>query len=70
MQITIDHCHYTPKWETIQQVIREATNKPNGRLVKIERADGKCDYRQPGTYHLGFEQNNTTILPITLEVLN
>ena len=69
MEITITHCRYAPKWESLEQVIREATNEPEGRLVKIDRADGRCNYRNPGLYHLRFEQSNNTLLPIRLEVV-
>jgi hypothetical protein len=69
MEITITHCRYAPKWESLEKVIREATNEPEGRLVKIDRADGRCDYSKPGLYHLRFEQSNQTLLPIRLEIV-
>jgi len=69
MKITITNCHQTPKWVTLQTLIRETTNEPKGRLVTIERADQHCDYRQPGSYHLQFEQSDQTRLPIELEIV-
>jgi hypothetical protein len=69
VEITITHCRYAPKWESLEKVIREATNEPEGRLVKIDRADGRCNYSKPGLYHLRFEQSNNTLLPIRLEIV-
>jgi len=68
MDITITHCRYAPRWETLQQMIRETTNEPEGLLVRISRIDGGCDYRAIGVYTLDFLQSNGTILPITLKV--
>jgi len=68
MQITITHCRYTPKWETLQQMIQEATNNPKARLVKISRLDKGCNYRAPGVYTIAINQGNHTTLPITLVV--
>lgn len=67
MKITISQCRYCPKWETIQQLLQEATNNPTGRIVGILRADRGCDYRKTGTYYLGFN-NGLTSLPVTLEI--
>lgn len=69
MEITITHARYTPSWETLQQMIREATNEPNGRLIRINRTDRGVDYRSPGNYQLEFEQSNDAVLPITLNVV-
>ena len=69
MEITITHCRYAPKWESLQTVIREATNDHGGRLVKIDREDGGCNYRETGVYHLLFKQNNDTSLPIRLNIV-
>jgi len=69
MEITITHCRYTPSWDSLQTVIREATHCHTGQLVRIARQDGGCNYRAPGTYELGFEQDNNTVLPIRLRVI-
>ena len=71
MEITITNCQYAPTWESLEQVIKEATNKPEGRLVRISRDDNGVNYRAPGVYSLGFRQSNSdmTILSITLNVV-
>ena len=71
MEITITNCQFAPKWESLEQIIKEATNKPQGRLVRISRQDNGCNYRAPGTYSLGFRQSNSdmNILSITLNVV-
>ena len=69
MKITITHCRYAPKWESLEQVIKEATNEPEGRLIRISRDDNGCNYRAPGIYSLGFRQSNNTVLPVKLEVV-
>jgi hypothetical protein len=68
MRITIDHCRYTPKWETLQQVIREATNDESASITRINRKDGGCNYRAPGEYDLDVRRDNQTILPVHLDV--
>ena len=67
MKITITHCRYAPRWDSLQTVIREATND-QGEFIKIRRRDGGCDYRNPGVYDLDFKQANKTILPIVLTI--
>ena len=69
MDIVITHCRYAPRWETLETMIREATNEADGRLVRIKRKDNGVDYRAIGVYRLDFRQNNKTILPITLRVV-
>jgi len=69
MEITITHCRYTPKWETLQTVIREATNDESATLTRIRREDGGCGYREPGVYNLGVRRDNQTILPIKLTIV-
>jgi ABC-type ATPase with predicted acetyltransferase domain len=51
--IKLTGCKQTPKWETLQQTIREMT-KTEGQLTRIARMDGKCDYRATGIYKLTF----------------
>jgi len=67
MEITITQCTNAPKWETLEQIIREVTANQRGRLVKIDREDGRCDYRAPGVYNIGFQDNNT-FLSVRLNV--
>jgi len=69
MEITITHCRYAPRWETLQAIIRESTNEHDGLLIRISRLDNGCDYRAPGVYNLGFRMKNGCILPITLTVV-
>jgi hypothetical protein len=72
MRITINHCRYAPRWETINQVIREATNDPKGQLIRISRRDNGCDYRAPGIYDLDFRyggERRDIVLPIELEIV-
>ncbi len=68
MEITITHCRYAPKWESLETVLREATNEPHGQLIRVSREDKGCDYRGLGVYNLGFRQTNG-VLPIKLTVL-
>lgn len=67
MEMTITHCRYAPKWETLNTLLREATPQ-DGMLVRISRRNRGVDYRAPGVYDLGFLQENGTVLPITLTV--
>jgi hypothetical protein len=69
MNIIITHCRYAPKWDTLQRIIREATNELNGELTRISRTDGGCDYRALGEYDLDFKRTNHTILPVKLTVI-
>ena len=72
MTIIITGCKkYTPKWETIQQVIRDTTSidgENNGRLTRISRRDGGCNYRLPGKYDLTFIPNVGDAITIELDV--
>ena len=69
MKITITHCRYAPRWETLENVVREATNNAKATLIGISRDDGGCDYHSPGTYSLKFRQGNDTVLPVCLTVV-
>jgi hypothetical protein len=53
MKITITDARHTPKWETLEQAIQEATDT-NGQLTRINRKDGGVDYRAPGEYELTY----------------
>lgn len=72
MTITITGCKkHTPKWETIQQVIRETMNidgENNGRLTRISRRDGGTNYRDPGEYDLTFIPNVGDAITIALDI--
>lgn len=72
MEITITNCQQAPKWESLEQVIKEATNSPQGRLVRISRKDNGVNYRGPGVYSLGFRESNSeqTTLSITLNIVS
>ena len=41
MKITMTRCRYTPKWETLERLIKEATNQPYGFLIGIRRRDNR-----------------------------
>jgi hypothetical protein len=69
MKITITHCRYTPKWSTLQEVIREVTNDESCVISRIQRHDKGCGYRDPGEYELDVRRNNETILPVKLTVV-
>jgi len=68
MKITIDHCRYTPRWETLQTLLRETTNDHKGVVIGISRRDRGCDYRAPGGYDVRFRLFNGCVLTINLEV--
>jgi len=68
MNITIDNCKYTPRWDTLQTLIREVTDDSKGVMIGINRKDGGCDYRGPGGYMVSFRQSDSSILSVNLEV--
>lgn len=73
MEITITNCRYTPKWETLEKIIREAVGEPEesrGRITRISRCDKCCDYRQPGKFNLEFIRGDNTVLPIHLNIVS
>ena len=67
MEITITHCRYAPRWDSLLTVIQEATNEP-AELIRISREDKGCNYRSPGVYRLRIRQKSG-VLPIKLTVL-
>lgn len=69
MKIVIEHCRYTPKWDTLQQMLREATADESATITRINRPDRQCGYREPGIYEIDVRRDNNTILPVTLEVV-
>lgn len=71
MNIVITHCRYIPKWDSLQTIIREATNEPDGKLIQISRRDKGCNYRELGIYDLKFRfggERKDLISRITLNV--
>jgi hypothetical protein len=54
IKITIDGVRYTPGWETLQTVMRDATNCDDIRFVRIDRKDNGCGYRGPGEYEIDY----------------
>ncbi len=70
MRITISGARYTPKWETLQAAINQTMHPDgdkNGKIIRIQRPDGGCGYREPGIYNLDFRVEGN-IVPIVLEV--
>jgi len=67
MKITIEHCRYAPKWETLNKMLKEVLADPDGRLSKIDRVDGGVDYHATGRYNLEWDDRRShAVLPITL----
>ncbi len=60
MKITITDCKYTPSWETLEQVLREATDRLVGQIVRISRKDKGCGYREVGEYEVDFRNEEGT----------
>jgi len=69
MKIVIEHCRYAPKWDTLEMLLREATNDQSATITRLNRPDGQCGYREPGIYELDLRRDNNTTLAITLEVV-
>ena len=68
MQITITHARYAPTWDSLQTIIRETTNTPEGKLTRISRNDNGCNYTAPGEYTLDYKVRKDVTLPIQLTV--
>ena len=66
INITITGVEQTPEWETLQQVIVQATHT-EGKLTRIHKQAG-CDYRGPGTYDLDFTPKQGDLIKVKLEV--
>ncbi len=67
--IVIQNVTIAPAWATTQQMLREVTGNPDGRLVRIDREDRGVDYRAPGIYNLTFEpRRGACCFPVRLEV--
>lgn len=71
MIITITGCKNTPKWETLQQAVREAlgSDDDNGRFTRIARVDNGVNYRDPGKYELTFTPRSGDDINIELNVV-
>lgn len=69
MKIVIEQCRYAPKWETLQELLRQTTANYNAVITKIDRRDNGCDYGSTGVYDIRLDQGNQTYLPIVLEVV-
>ena len=67
VKITITHAKYTPKWETLQAMLREAIDA-NGVITRISRPDRRSNYRAPGKYAVDFRLKDGTVTPVDLEV--
>lgn len=74
MQITITNCRYTPKWTTLDKLIKECTANDRAKIIGIQREDKGCNYRAPGVYSVKIDQgvstpeNNDTVSTLTLTV--
>ena len=68
MRITIEETPYAPKWETLQEIIREATADDSATLVRLNRKDNGCDYLRPGEYELGVRDQYGDVKAVELNV--
>lgn len=73
VSIKIEGVRQTPRWETIDKLLREALVHPDGdkggRLIRIARLDQRADYRSHGTYQLNFEYIRYATREVELVVL-
>lgn len=71
VSIKIEGARQAPKWETIENLLRESLTKTptNGRLIRIARLDGHSDHRGLGTYELNFEYIYFSTREVELVVL-
>jgi hypothetical protein len=67
MNITLTGVHGTPTWKGLQRLINEALDTP-GRLTRIRRDDGGCNYRTHGAYTLTFTPNTGDAIEIAYTV--
>lgn len=61
---------YTPKWETLQQTLREMLSDDEAFFSRIARKDKSCDYRGPGEYELNMIRSSGNEIKINLNVTN
>lgn len=67
MKVTIEGAYKNSTWVTMEQLLRETLNCPQGRLTRISRPDGKGDYWKHGEYNLRFT-NSIREYEVTLVV--
>lgn len=67
VSIVMTGCLCTPKWETLQEVIKEAICE-SGVLTRISRVDKGVDYRGLGKYELTFVPYRGNEIDIELDV--
>ncbi len=68
MHIKFAGVERAPSWESLEKLICDML-ATEGRLTKIERLDGRCDYRAPGDYELTFRpEGEADIVEIGLSV--
>jgi hypothetical protein len=57
MKITVEGCRPMASeifWPSIEEAIGALTGETDGVLTRISRPDGKCNYRDYGTYELTY----------------
>jgi len=54
MRITITEATKAPDWNTIQEIVREATGNENAVLTRIAREDRGTNYTALGVYNLNY----------------
>ena len=52
IKITISGVVQAPKWDTLQDLLRESLKDKQALLTRISRPDNRCDYRANGDYEL------------------
>ena len=67
MSIRIDGARFAPEWETLQNAIRQSTDR-SGMLTRISRKDNGVDYRAPGEYELLFVCDDSDEIEIGLSI--
>lgn len=68
IRITIEGTRWTPGWETLQTVLRDATGCDTIRFIGIARQDRNCDYRAPGEYRVSYIDQYNDISKLELVV--
>lgn len=58
---------FTPKWNTLQNAVREAIGDPKATLVRIYRTDRGCDYRGPGEFEVDFRLRDGSVMKTVLD---
>lgn len=68
MRIQITGATIAPTWNTIQRLIRETLNTDTGRLTRIARPDGQCNYRECASYACTFTPETGDAIAVDIEV--